>query len=357
MSLSILNVGEGDTRLTFDRDKPDEIARTRRIITDMLKLGYAILVRIGETAAGKPKYRRAVGFDAKSDEYLVMDVPAPLATGLDDGVPLRESVTTRRRGRPHRIKADGTKAVAVARSAGGMSDRADSIEVQNMEHFDSHAQMRNMLRTLSSHGDQWAGLPMALEGTELVIEPRYPLAHIYRQTAEPDPDDGKFTIRNQFYSHHRRQEVVVFSEGGKIDWGVAGGPHHLKLDLETMGASVAWGIEQEAKALQLLAEMLPHHAFKKYLLTGMFLETSERSGVTYIFRRLRPTIAASGATGDMRILAVLCQHPIAYYAGSWAGAMCPSDDVIAHLTLMRGDEPLYWRRSNQHAAYRREAGL
>jgi hypothetical protein len=47
----------------------------------------------------------------------------------------------------------------------------------------------------------------------------------------------------------------------------------------------------------------------------------------------------------------------AYYAGSWGGAMCPTDDVIAHLTLMRGDEPMFWRRSNQHHPKRHESGL
>jgi hypothetical protein len=37
--------------------------------------------------------------------------------------------------------------------------------------------------------------------------------------------------------------------------------------------------------------------------------------------------------------------------------MCPTDDVIAHLMLMRGDEAMFWRRCNQHAAHLPEAGL
>lgn len=37
--------------------------------------------------------------------------------------------------------------------------------------------------------------------------------------------------------------------------------------------------------------------------------------------------------------------------------MTPTDDVIAHLTLMRGDEPMFWRRANQHGPDRPEAGL
>lgn len=357
MSLSILNVGEGDTKLTFDKDKPEEIERTRRIVGDMLKLGYAILVRIGETKAGKPKYRRAVGFDPERDEYLVMDVPAEAATGLNDGPPLK-ATRGLRRGRRARFPGS-TPAIGVARSAGGMSAAADSVEMQNLQRFDNHAHARNWLRDVSSLKDQWAGIPMPLEDAELVIEPKYPLAHILEtKTVKQYPEQPQPKIRNTFYSVHRRGDIIVWNEpDGKLQWGYAPCLHHFKTDMETMACSVAWGIEQEAKALQLLATLLPHHAFKKYLITGMFIEQSERSGVYYFFRKLKPTVAASGATGTMKILAALCMHPIAYYAGTWAGAMCPTDDVIAHLTLMRGDEALYWRRCNQHKAHRPEAGL
>lgn len=42
----------------------------------------------------------------------------------------------------------------------------------------------------------------------------------------------------------------------------------------------------------------------------------------------------------MRIVACLCMHPIGYYADSWAGALCPTDDVITHLLLMRSEAGL-----------------
>ena len=116
-----------------------------------------------------------------------------------------------------------------------------------------------------------------------------------------------------------------------------------------------------------LAGLLSHRAFKAYMMTGTFLEISKRSGVAYMFRRLRPTLAlsmregsirhGSRGVGGTRILAALCLHPIGYYRGSWAGAMTPTDDVIAHLMLMRGDEAMFWRRANQHAPWRPEAGL
>jgi len=37
--------------------------------------------------------------------------------------------------------------------------------------------------------------------------------------------------------------------------------------------------------------------------------------------------------------------------------MVPTDDVIAHLMLMRADEHGFWKRANQHPLDRLEAGL
>lgn len=202
---------------------------------------------------------------------------------------------------------------------------------------------------------------MPLEGQRLVVEPTYPkaaeLAKIGAPKEEPLPADVR--IRNQFWCRRRRADVLIWEEGGKIEWGIEPRGHRLPIEIETLACSAAWGIEQEGRAVQLLGTLLRHHQFKTYLLTGAFLETSKRSGITYLFRKLRPTIAmnARDETRPVRVLAALCLHPIAYYAGTWAGAMCPTDDVIAHLMLMRGDEPMFWRRSNQHPPDRPEAGL
>src|SRR5204863_1453670 len=107
------------------------------------------------------------------------------------------------------------------------------------------------------------------------------------------------------------------------------------------------------KAQKKLEELIGESRYSMYALTGLFLEQSARSGVMYAFRRSRPTIAMRGG----RLLCALCLHPIAYYEGTFAGAMCPTDEVIAHLLLMRGDEAMFWRRSNQHDCRLPEAGL
>lgn len=193
-----------------------------------------------------------------------------------------------------------------------------------------------------------------------MVEPSYPFAEKLSQIGAPDPgeDDG-WRLRNSWFSINKRGEILIMEREGKIDWGIVPGFHHIAYDLATLGCADVWGIEQEHAALNLLGTMVRHRAFRQYMLTGMFLEKSKRSGVTYLFRRLKPTIAIAPARDrvGMKILAALCMHPIAYYRGSWAGAMCPTDDLISHLILMRGDEHMFWRRCNQHPPYRPEAGL
>lgn len=226
--------------------------------------------------------------------------------------------------------------------------------LEQMESFDDCAGIRNVLRKLATDKREWAGIPLPLDGEDLVVEPSYPFADAITTAVKVVPE--KMDLRNQFWSHRYRCDIFVWNEGGKVVWGAMPN-HRLTYDLHTMGCSAAWGVEQESNALQLLATLVRHQTFKKYLLTGMFLETSKRSGITYMFRRLRPTVALTHSNGSPSILCALCMHPIAYYAGSWAGAMCPTDDVIAHLMLMRGDEKMFWRRCTQHQQYRPEAGL
>lgn len=213
---------------------------------------------------------------------------------------------------------------------------------------------------------EWAGIPMPLDGLPLVIEPNYPHADVLSKIGKPieePPDETEIAmppvIRNRFWSYYRRQHVIVFDapETGKVDWGVQGSPNHTSQLLSTLGAADAWGIEQEGNAVRTLGTLLRHRPFKQYILTGMFLESSKRSGVTYLFRRLRPTLAISTRTAKSRILCALCLHPIAYYSGSWAGAMTPTDDVIAHLMFMRGDEHGFWKKANQHPPYDPNAGV
>lgn len=118
MSLAILNVGEGDTKLSFDPTKPEERERAARIVTDMLRRGFAIMVLV-EVRDGEPLYRRVREFDPNTCEYIVAGDPGADEALATERIP--PAAAPKRRGRPpgKRVPADKTKAVGVARSAGG----------------------------------------------------------------------------------------------------------------------------------------------------------------------------------------------------------------------------------------------
>lgn len=227
---------------------------------------------------------------------------------------------------------------------------------------------------------EWCGMPIPLPGLGLVLESKHPMAdkiaEITRvvnfdrppRTVVCSTDAVESTIVNHWRSvQHGGRVYVVRSPDGRVHAEIA---HYAPLKNELMfgplDAMDAWNLDTELTAMQKLATLLPHRMFKAYMLTGMFIETSKRSGIHYIFRRCRPTLALSsrehrnqftGEEGSSRILTALCLHPIGYYTHSFAGAMTPTDDIIAHLLLMRGDEHLFWRRANQHHPCEPEAGL
>jgi hypothetical protein len=250
----------------------------------------------------------------------------------------------------------------------------DAAKLALVNEFDKVHDLRRGIAKLGEEIEEWAGIPMPLDYQELVIEKTYnkamrqALGLVESQMKKEAPTQAAaefeaagYKVRNIFYSSKFRCDIAIMQHAlnGHITYGLIPAVHGVAFLLQTLGASEAWGIEQEMKARQLLATLIPHHAFKKYLLTGAFLETSKRTGILYVFRSLRPTVAIRilPEENDTKILAALCMHPIGYYKSSWAGAMCPTDDLIAHLMLMRADEPMFWKRATQHKAWRPEAGL
>ena len=79
--LEILNVQGGDTKLTFDKDNPAECIRAARIVTDMLRRGYALLVEV-ETD-GVKKYQRVLEFRPDRYEYVIADFDPMVAAAED----------------------------------------------------------------------------------------------------------------------------------------------------------------------------------------------------------------------------------------------------------------------------------
>ena len=130
-TLSILNVGAGDTKLSFDKSNPAECIRAGRIVTDMLRRGYALLVEVERN--GERAYERVQAFDPETSEYIIADFDPLAAThesqetipngseaqAAEKGATPEAEPPRRKRGRPRRVPAEGANAVAVARSAGG----------------------------------------------------------------------------------------------------------------------------------------------------------------------------------------------------------------------------------------------
>lgn len=65
--LRCLNVGAGDIKITFDTQDAAEAIRARRMITDMLRRGYALLIEVDGA------YVRALDFKEDVGEYVVAD--------------------------------------------------------------------------------------------------------------------------------------------------------------------------------------------------------------------------------------------------------------------------------------------
>lgn len=131
--LGILNVGAGDTKLVFDKSNPAECIRASRIVADMLKRGYALIVEVPDGKGGK-HYARAEKFDEATAEYIIADFNPTIAAKEDEAqnaqadpgeeaaaaAPPEQAEGAKRYGRPtKRVPASSTSAIAVSRSAGG----------------------------------------------------------------------------------------------------------------------------------------------------------------------------------------------------------------------------------------------
>ena len=250
------------------------------------------------------------------------------------------------------------------------------------------AESREWVDALSGYVGDWQGIPVPLgEDNPMVLAKGHPLRDFYRtlytprvpaEVRPPEPEEYSHScsttdvceeerVVNEWFCRKRNLQVLVVDRDGKrysLAYPVSPdrSMDRLTMWLQTIGAADAWDPEAERQARETLRAMLTERQWMHYDLTGSFFETSPRSRITYVFRRLRPTIAMSprGKNGNnetMRCLAVMCLHPIGYYDRSWGGCMVPSDDVIAHVAWMRGDEANYWRHANQHAPSSPEAGL
>jgi hypothetical protein len=138
--LEILNVQGGDVKITFDKANPAETIRTKRIIEDMLRRGYALVVEVERE--GKTAYERVQAFDSEKGEYIIADFDSFAAAKADAasaegavevlgasaestgelcacGRPLRHRGACRGPRATRHLAMENTKATGIGRSAGG----------------------------------------------------------------------------------------------------------------------------------------------------------------------------------------------------------------------------------------------
>lgn len=119
--LAILNTYEGDVEIKFDTADAAEAIRARRIITDMMRRGYTLLIEVDGA------YQVAKDFDEKTGRYIIADFDPTKEkeepNSVEDQEEAEEAAAApppKRRGRPRRsISMADTSAVAIAPSAGG----------------------------------------------------------------------------------------------------------------------------------------------------------------------------------------------------------------------------------------------
>ena len=236
----------------------------------------------------------------------------------------------------------------------------------------TYAQASRRLSEESLGQQDWSGLPVPVVGLNLVLEPRYKHKalsefrwkecydeHGVRQAIEqePPPQPSEFRRVNSWWNARYQVTILVVKDKeGRAQARVLF-EDRLAFTIRTLDAAAVWPVEAEKKAQEKLASLIPADAFELYMLTGHFPEISKRSGLTYLFRKGRPTIALRQDEEVNYALCALCLHPIGYYGDTWAGVMCPTDEVIAHLLMMRGSEEKFWANANQHPLDRPAAGV
>jgi hypothetical protein len=250
---------------------------------------------------------------------------------------------------------------------------ADEPKLEIGKDLLTYDQISRYIAQSSIENEDWSGMPVPVIGLKLVIEPRYKhkglsdfqwdqyydqdgLRHVVEKERRPKPSEFR-TINSWWNAAYQTDIAVLQDKQGRAQLGLRL-ESRLSFTLRTLQAAAVWPVEAEQKSQRRLATLIPADMFDLYLLTGHFAETSKRSHLTYLFRRGRPTIVYREIEEEsIYPLCALCLHPIGYYADSWAGVMCPTDEVIAHLLMMRGSEEKFWANANQHPLDHPAAGL
>lgn len=122
--LEILNVQGGDIKITFDPNDVVETIRAKRMIEDMLRRGYTLVVEVERD--GEKAYERVQKFDAARGEYIIADFDSQQAADVDKAAfasdapgELRSEKRAKKETKTRAISMTTSMATAIGRSAGG----------------------------------------------------------------------------------------------------------------------------------------------------------------------------------------------------------------------------------------------
>lgn len=175
-----------------------------------------------------------------------------------------------------------------------------------------------------------------------------------------EKNGSDFYIRNSWNSYIDKYIVTIQQDlnTGRCSYYISNNDESadakIGLYLNTQKACTAYTLEAEEKAMACLKSKITPEQYLKYVMSGTFVEKSKKSGLNYLFRRLRPTIVyrelKNEDTGELefKFIIALCAHAQGYYGGTWAGTLVPTDDVISHLLMMRSNEHMFWKKSTHH---------
>lgn len=103
--LDVLNCGLGHLSINFDKEKPEEVDRAKKVIQDMLGRGYTIVIETYNQDTNKVETHKVDRFDPKNDHYII--------TEPDEREP------TKRQGRPKGVPLNKARGTGIGRTAGG----------------------------------------------------------------------------------------------------------------------------------------------------------------------------------------------------------------------------------------------
>lgn len=202
----------------------------------------------------------------------------------------------------------------------------------------------------------------------MILARGVPLRHVVAASPRTELEEElsrKLKVRNSWSQLGDMEIAVIETEEGPMALPRyhAGWRLQKLLDTSILRSGTSQTAEAEMRAMESLKKRINKRQWESYVLSGIFPEKSDKSDLHYFFRKGYPTLAVSYHEGIKEgyssgyVLACLCLHPIGFYQGTYCGLMCPTDEVICHLLMMRADEKKYWGKCGQWSASDPRSGI